>query len=225
MRPIKITKEKAETICKNIYDKIVGSYYSSDNITINMFEQDKKIKTPINLKFTNIAWSKMTALITSYNSEIGWHGIVNRTSPTSFVVSDIVVYPQTVTNITVVSDNEDMDCSDWYSSLDDEVIENMKMQCHSHVNMKPNPSSVDENDWKQYLYNLGDDDYYIFMIWNKNFEFYVRIYDMKTNTMYSTGDVIVSYDCGFVEDFLEETRKLIHKKIYTPNKAYTHNKE
>ena len=40
---------------------------------------------------------------------------------------------------------------------------------HSHVNMGTSPSSVDLNHQEEILRMLGDNDFYIFMIWNKSF--------------------------------------------------------
>jgi hypothetical protein len=54
--------------------------------------------------FTGEAWAKMIMLLKEFNNEVAWHGVARRgddESRNEYIISDIVVYPQTVTGASV----------------------------------------------------------------------------------------------------------------------------
>lgn len=76
-------------------------------------------------------------------------------------------------------------------NIEDERFNHIYMQGHSHVNMGTSPSSVDLNHQEEILGMLGDDDFYIFMIWNKSLASTNKIYDLKKNVMFEDKDITV----------------------------------
>lgn len=112
---------------------------------------------------------------------------------------------------------------------DDERFQRLYMQGHSHVNMPPNPSIVDENHQKEILCQLRDTDFYIFMIWNKSLQRNIKIYDVGKNVLYEDSDIEVDCgDCG-IFDFIKDAEKMVSDKKAKPistyptyDKAYTH---
>ena len=53
--------------------------------------------------FTETAYNKMWALVDYNTKEIGWHGTVERKDNT-FIITDILVYPQAVDATSIVAD-------------------------------------------------------------------------------------------------------------------------
>ena len=131
--------------------------------------------------FTAGAWAKMALLIKEFDKEVAWHGVAHRAADEAvdeYIIEDIVVYPQEVSGTTVEMDTEKY--AEWLmQNADDERFNNIHMQGHSHVNMPTSPSSVDLNHQEEILNMLGDDDFYIFMIWNKSFVSTNKIYDLR----------------------------------------------
>lgn len=142
--------------------------------------------------FSETAWFKMQLLIQSYDSEIGWHGLAFRgddPEKDEYIIKDILVYPQSVTGVTVTTDQDKY--QEWLFSHDDDVFNNIRMQGHSHVNMSTNPSGVDTSLYDRILGQLDDDMFYIFLIYNKKGDKTYKIYDLKKNVLFETSDVTV----------------------------------
>ena len=181
--------------------------------------------------FTGEAWAKMSMLIKEFDKEVAWHGVAHRADNAEedgYVISDIVVYPQEVSGSTVEMDTEKY--AEWLmDNVEDERFNNLHMQGHSHVNMGVTPSSVDLNHQEEILNMLGDDDFYIFMIWNKSFTSNVKVYDLQKNVLFENGDVTVKL-IGAVDDldeFLADAKEKVKTKGYAPSTTYggyPHNK-
>lgn len=56
---------------------------------------------------------------------------------------------------------------------------------------------------------LGDDDFYIFMIWNKSLVSNTKIYDMRKNILFENADVSVTYEPDEIDDFVDEAKKMV----------------
>ena len=188
-RPIKMTQAYMDE-CRQDFEKALQLTKLADGkltFTKTFSIADRKAV----LYFTANAWAKMTALIRDFDKEVAWHGVASRgedESKDEYIISDIVVYPQTVSGATVEMDTEEY--AKWLmDNADDERFENIHMQGHSHVNMAPNPSSVDLNHQEEILNMLGDDDFYIFMIWNKSLSNNIKIYDLKKNVLFEDKDI------------------------------------
>ena len=130
------------------------------------------------------------ALVENIDKEIAWHGIVEKIDNTTYLIKDIIVYPQKVTGATVTTD--DVELGMWYMQLPDETMNNLRFQGHSHVNMSTSPSAVDKNYYSTMVQTLRKTDFYIFMIFNKRGEHFAEIYDLAQNVLFENNDINIS---------------------------------
>ena len=135
------------------------------------------------------AFAKMTVILLTNDKEVAWHAVTERVSDQEFIVKDILVYPQEVTSVTVDTDDEEY--AKWLIDIGEENFCNLHGQMHSHVNMGVSPSGTDMGHREKIVSQLMDEDYYIFMIWNKSLKWSAAIYDMPSNALYDTEDIDV----------------------------------
>ena len=226
-RLIKMTPEYIEE-CRSDFEKALQLAKLSDgklNFTKTFSSGDRKAK----VFFTPPAWAKMVILINEFDKEVAWHGVAHRLgeaegevpptgSECEYIITDILVYPQEVSAATVEMDTEKY--ATWLmENIEDERFNAIRMQGHSHVRMAPTPSSVDLNHQEEILQMLGDNDFYIFMIWNKSFASNVKVYDMKENTLFENGDVTVRIldEVGDLEEFLTNAKAMVKERSYSYN--------
>ena len=178
-----------------------------------------KVEEKAILYFTETAWMKMSYLIAVFGSECAWHGIVERhgDDKSEFVVKDILVYPQNVTGATVNTDQKEYE--DWLNALDDDTFNSLKFHGHSHVNMGVTPSSVDNEHQRGIVSQLNDSQFYIFGIFNKSGNRWLKIFDMKRNLAFEKDDIEVKIlmDGSKCFDLMEDA----DNKITTKVAAYT----
>ena len=167
------------------------------------------------LKMTGKAWAKMLIPILNYDSEVAWHGMVERNAdePATFTITDILLYPQEVTGSTVTTDQQEY--QNWMFSLSDEQLTAMRFQGHSHVNMAVTPSSTDEDHEEGIVNMLKNEDFYIFGIFNKKGDKTLRIFDCKTNTYYETKDIDFSVIADDIGELREDMDDMVKRKTYT----------
>ena len=192
-----------------------GKLTFSKNIIPTKLESDSKVT----ILFKELAWMKMQQLIRIFDSECAWHGTVNRVDETHFEVDDVMVYPQEVTGVTVNTDQKEYEM--WLMRQPDEVFNRLRFQAHSHVNMGVTPSATDETHQKKIIDQLGNDDFYIFLIINKRNEISCRVYDMATNCLYETADVVVQYEANELDNFIAVSKAQIKQKTYTTTNKYS----
>ena len=173
---------------------------------------------------SEIAWMKMTNLLREFSKEVAWHATAYRIpgDKDEYFIKDVLVYPQTVTSATV--DMDEAEYAKWLMEgvmAEDERFDHIFCQMHSHVNMSVFASGTDEQHQQEILSQLRDNDFYIFMIWNKRLEAYMRIFDMEKNILFEKEDI----EWGVMDDtlglakFLEEAKKIVKEKTYTPTYA------
>ena len=189
MKPIKLTEEDIVKILKDVQNTLTTSAFSTSTININY--DLKKLNPVMNtikplVIYTPTAYIKAKELVKNNSNEIGWHGIVTRKNNT-FIIRDIIVFPQVVTSATVNPDQ--IKYQEWLMSQPDDIFPNIRMHGHSHVNMPTHPSGTDMAYREAILTMLGKDDFYIFMILNKRDEVEISIYDLATNFIYETADI------------------------------------
>ncbi len=222
-RPIKLTDELLQNIQEEFIAKVKSMKMFDGKLEYSRtFKWDDSENDRATIFLSSIAFAKMNALIQQFDSEVAWHGVVHRDEedPSIFRITDILVYPQVVSGATV---NTDQDAyQTWLYAFDDDVFNNIRMQGHSHVNMSTSPSGVDTTHQEKILSQIRDDDYYIFMIWNKRYEHFVRIFDLKNNTLYETADVdVLIGDEGLdLSKFVSGAKEIVKPGAYTPS-AYT----
>lgn len=157
----------------------------------------------IKIHFTADAWKKQTALIRHFNTEVAWHGLV-RPIKGGYEIYDILVYPQEVTGGTVETDQ--VKYQNWLMSQPDEVFNNIRYQGHSHVYMDTFPSGVDLDNQKRM--NVPNDDFYIFLIWNKNWWYTAVIYDHGKK--YDQDEVDLTFDQEDEEsEFIKQAESML----------------
>lgn len=218
-KPIKMTQQYLDE-CRQDFEKALSLIKLADgklNFTKTFNCSNKKAT----VYFTPEAWAKMVMLIQEFDKEIAWHGVASRGENDSldeYIISDIMVYPQEVTGASVEMDTEEY--AKWLmENAEDERFDNIHMQGHSHVNMAPNPSSVDLNHQEEIMNMLGDEDFYIFMIWNKSFVSNTKVYDLKKNVLFENTDITVKI-VGAAEDldvFLKSAKDMVKTKSYHSN--------
>lgn len=222
-KPIVLTEEYIE-LCKNEFAEILRreKMFNGKVDYTKSLVYDDKYKAYID--FEPLAFYKMFHLLCAYNTEVAWHGVVERdpANENRFIIKDILVYPQVVTGGTVNTD--EVAYGLWCCSIEDDIFNNIRMQGHSHVSMSTTPSAVDEAHQKKILTQIASDDYYIFMIWNKKFERTIKIFDLKNNILYEDKDVEITFGMDdIISKFLDDSKTLVEIKYNTTGGCQTGN--
>jgi len=221
-KPIKMTEQYLEE-CRKDFEKALQLTKLADgklSFTKTFTCGDKKAI----VYFTPEAWAKMVMLVKEFDKEVAWHGVASRTEDESkdeYIISDILVYPQEVSGASVEMDTEKY--ATWImDNIEDDRFNNIHMQGHSHVNMPTSPSSVDLNHQEEILNMLGDEDFYIFMIWNKSFVSTNKVYDLKKNILFEDKDIAVKIFGGTedLDTFLKAAKDMVKAKTYSYNGGY-----
>lgn len=217
-KPIYMTNNDVESICAELRRTLDGmKCYGNIDIKRSL-KSDDRIAT---LYFTQMAWIKMTALVSRFETEVQWHGMVRRISENEFEIYDILVPPHEVSGATVTSEYESY--IEWMDGLDDDTFNAVRFHGHSHVNMSVSPSSVDNKYRLDLVTQLpkptgGDDIFYIFLIINKKHEWSAEIYDLTNNALYSTDEICVECLLGDsnLDAFIAEAKKVaVARTTYT----------
>lgn len=172
-----------------LFNSGIGIKETKTSLTIDLskLKEEKAKEAPdVHIYFTLEAYVKQRALVLRHSKEIAWHGLVER-HENNFIIYDILVYPQKYSSAYVEADEEEY--VKWNMELEDETVNDMRMQGHSHVNMATTPSGQDESYYENLLQHVND--YYIIMVENKNESRTVRLYDKKNNIIYSNLEVDV----------------------------------
>lgn len=167
---------------------------------------------------TTDAYAKMQMLIMNTSTEIGWYGTVEEHPElNTYIINDIIVYPQIVTGATVEQDEDRM--FEFEMSLTDDQVNHKRFHGHSHVNMGVGPSSTDENFYEELLTQITD--YFIIMIKNKKGEQTVRFYDKRSNVVYEGLPVEVIQNDGLsLGDWYDEVADNSVKRYTPPATTY-----
>jgi hypothetical protein len=225
MKPYKLTDKDITKIQKE-FEKSLKKYNNAAqpfyfNYTPKPTTTTKK---KIKLYCLPTAWCKMMTLVQKTSTEIAWHMLIEKTSKTSYVISDVLVYPQTVTGATVNTD--DTKYALWVNDLSNEDFNKMRGQGHSHVNMGVSPSGVDTGYYNDLLSTMSKG-YYIFMILNKREDMFLQLVDLDTNVIYDSSDIIfeVATKQWSQTKWYETVTKQITKYIPNYLSNYTKNKK
>lgn len=221
-KQIYMTNDDVENIVEKVCTELRSNFsglkcYGSIDIKRSFtFKSDDRIAM---LYFTPIAWIKMTALVSRFETEVQWHGEVRRISENEFEIYDVLVPPHEVSGATVTSEYKPY--IEWMDGLDDDTFNAVRFHGHSHVNMTVSPSSVDNKYRLDLVTQLpkptGDDDvFYIFLIINKKHEWSAEIYDLTNNALYGTDDIYM--ECYLedtdVDSFIAEAKKVAVARSY-----------
>jgi hypothetical protein len=221
MKPMKLSTESKKEILEEIIENVSkrlddGTLYGGkfEYKTEYVWETEEGL-SPMHIELTSTAYMKIMALVLYNTGEVGWHGTVDRIDDTHFVIEDILVYPQKVTGSTVTPDYDAY--AQWQAELPLDVFKKIRFHGHSHVNMGTSPSQTDVSFQNDTVSMLRDDDFYIFMIINKNAAFNLMVHDLKTNTFYEAKSsdtkpeiyLELHDSVGEMKTFLQESKKLI----------------
>ena len=158
------------------------------------------------------AYIKMRMLVDKTDKEVGWYGIVNQMPglEATYIIEDIVVYPQKVTGTTVEQDEDRM--FEFEMSLTTDQVNHKRFHGHSHVNMGTTPSGVDESFYQDILSQVTD--YFIITVTNKKNEYTTRFYDVANNILYTEVPIQLMQDNGSLYlDWFEENKKEINEPV------------
>jgi hypothetical protein len=189
MKPIKLSDNIKAKALEN-FQKLLTEYKGEEGLNIKitaetLLEDFGEIQKPT-VYITAAAYVKMRGLIQSSSNELAWHGTVTKVD-NNYLIDNIYVYPQTVTASTVDADDDKY--AMWLMELEDDVINRLRFQGHSHVTMTASPSGRDTDNWQKFLNLLKDDEFYLFCIGNKHDRFYWNIYDMASNVVFEDKDI------------------------------------
>jgi len=184
MRPMRLTNKQIQEIVTELRKQLKTTKTISGELNMSYKFPEPKVTEKAKLVFTQIAWQKMNELINECSKEIAWHGLVEKHDKT-YTVTDILVFPQTITAATVTTDETEY--SMWIAQQPDAVFNKIRFHGHSHVNMGVTPSGVDTTYQEDMLNNLND--FYIFTIFNKKGDHWCAIYDVESNVAYSKDDI------------------------------------
>lgn len=202
-------KEKkiiAIDVMKKLQQILNGNFENKATLSFEINSLPVETKTKPKIIISTQAGLKMSELVKNSTKEVGWHGFVEKTDKNTYTITDIVVYPQTVTGTNVTTD--ELEYAQWLMKIPTEKLKQMRFQGHSHVHMSCSPSSVDLDLYSKYLTSLTDDDFYIFFICNKKAEIYAILYDLKTNTKYNTADIEIIKETD-MSDWYKEVKQNI----------------
>lgn len=221
-KPIKFTDDIRAKIIENFTETIKNTRMSDGKISFTQtFKYEDKRRASV--VFSSVAYAKMLMLVQHFSNEVAWHGVCVRDEedPSTFRVSDILVYPQSVTGATVDMDQEKY--GNWIAdNIDDERFCYLNLQGHSHVRMGVTPSGTDINHQSEILSQLRKDGFYVFMIANKQGDIWFSIYDLRENCLYENADIdyYIGSDEISLADFLDEADGLVVSKYnYSYNKT------
>lgn len=172
-------------------------------------DEFQQSSSPATIIHTSKAWNKTRILLDHFQKEVAWHGVAERVEDGVYRISDILVYPQEVTGASVEMNTEEY--AKWIGeNWEDERFDHLKMQAHSHVNMGVSPSATDIHHQTEILSQLGPEDFYIFLIFNKSLHHNAWIYDKKYQTSHSTQEILFEFESDFdVKEFVEEADFLV----------------
>lgn len=188
MKPIQMSREFQDKLLAD-FQHFLSTTRTIDATLTYRFDMEKAVdaRIPI-LYWTADAYLKMRTLVLEAKEEIAWHGLVRKQQDDTYLVYDIIVYPQLVTGVAANTDQAAYET--WVSELDDDTFHNLRMQGHSHVSMGVNPSTTDHNLYTTMLASLTRIPFYIFMITNKSGDMFVLFYDFEQNLIFETKEVL-----------------------------------
>lgn len=211
MKPIFLSDEEKQKLIQEFTEHLDKQGMQDGKLT---FSRDYSLKDQAHsalVTYTPAAFAKMVMLIMSYNSEVAWYCLIKRgEDPETFIVYDVLVYPQKVTGVTV--DTDDSKIAQFYIDLDKAGKEQPHCQCHSHVNMGTSASSRDLNNQKDTIAMMGQEGFYLFQIWNKKLEHTSFLYDFDNNLFYEDKDIeldVADDDGCPLSWFIEDSQKMV----------------
>lgn len=211
---IKFTQEMIEQL-RNEFEAAIASA-KMVNGEFNFRRVLGSTNAKATLRFTETAYLKMIGLVNAFDKEVAWHCTCERAeNENEYLITDVLVYPQTVTGVTVEMDTEEY--AKWIENgilNNDQRFFELHAQGHSHVNMGTTPSGTDLQHQRAILEDVRNNGFYIFMIWNKRNEHTCWIYDLGKNIVFENKDitVIIGDDEHDYDKFIKDAKNIVKTK-------------
>lgn len=141
----------------------------------------------IKIYYSPVAFAKTIQLVKAHPVEVGWNMIITPYND-GYKVHDILVYPQKVSSAYISVDVANWGM--WKATLNDNIEAALNGHGHSHVNMSPFASVVDENQQHDEILTKKNG-FYFFQIWNKRNEVNSFFYDIDNKIFYTKDDIEV----------------------------------
>lgn len=96
-KPIKLTDELLQKIQEEFVAKVKSMKMFDGKLKYEReFKWDDSDTDRATIYLSSVAFAKMNALIQQFDSEVAWHGVVERDQedPSIFRITDILVYPR-----------------------------------------------------------------------------------------------------------------------------------
>lgn len=246
-KPIYLTQAMREEIIAEFTQKVDAMNFLDGKVEYSTSyywpnEKDasgKEIPDSVRVIFSDVASRKQKLLIDSFSGEVAWRGLCRRDveDPKVFYVDDILIFKQDVTGSSVRTEQNEEE-----EFLLADLTAEERMACryhgHSHVNMGVSPSSTDNKfqidvvdgyrgkgltpeRWAQTEAEMGDQNFYIFMIWNKRGDVHARVFDIWNNRLYTEKEVVVETDRNDLADFLAEAKSKVRDGYHYNAKSST----
>ena len=209
MQPIKINDTIKQKLISEFTNYINTAKITQNSICFNTTIPEMLDKTQIKrptIYISTLAYTKMMLYVRDTDTEIAWHGTVERNAEKNyFFIKDVFLYPQKLTSVTVQTDQDKY--NNWLEQLDDDTYNTLRFQGHSHVSMGTAPSGTDLQYYNSMLQVLPKNDYYIFAILNKQGDHTFLIYDLATNIIYNTEDIDIKIISQQTKDLINDVNK------------------
>ena len=100
---IKLPQDILDQYTKEFYETLRSGKFSDGKV--NFTKTLGTVERKATVIFTKMAWEKMQLLVKEFDKEVAWHGVAERCEEKdTYLISDILVYPQEVTGSTVTTD-------------------------------------------------------------------------------------------------------------------------
>lgn len=160
---------------------------------------EKKLK----IYYDPTVFAQTIQLVKAHPVEIGWNLVVLPYKD-GYKVWDILIYPQKVSAAYISVDVPRWGM--WKASLDDKTEAALNGHGHSHVNMSPFASIVDENQQHDEILTKRKG-FYLFQIWNKRNEINSFFYDVDNKIYYTKDNIEMIVED--VDDFVSKSFDMV----------------
>ena len=209
MKKLKLSPQEKQKLIAEFSEQI--EQYEDDVYEESIsFEKTfkEKAKDKITIIFTPEAYLRSFILVKTFTGEVGWHGLMRKVSERTYLVYDIMVYPQVVNGARTLDPTK---TNEWYDKYDD-VIDMMHFQAHSHNTMSTTPSGTDLQNQANIVKNMQGSGFKLFQIWNKQGDINSFFYDLDNNLLYDRNDieiVIETKEFGTMNNFILDAKNSV----------------
>jgi hypothetical protein len=216
------------------------SAYHTITAPKSLFKLDGDNQLPVRIAMSQTAYAQTLLLINYFDTEVAWHGDVSRYTQDgvdTFFISKIYTYPQGALAARIITDQKEY--NDWLCE-NNYRASSMRLHGHSHVRMNTFFSGDDFSLYCEIFARVNhpmlkamkrDDDFYLFLVFNKRGEWLGVICDNKTQTIYTTDDIALGvspvYGLQPIDTFMCESIANVSKPPaveYDPFERFMHSR-